>query len=484
MRPLTLLLLVWSAITLALRIECARAVDFGDAEALYAVYSYFPAPSYLDHPGLIGQLYAWVGDAPQDVHMATALFATLLPWLLRAALRFSAHPAADPDRATRIALYFSVIPVVGVGMFALTPDWPLAVCVLLGLAFAVRADNDENRRAAHRFAAGALIGFSAYGKLSGLAFVVALAVTWLRAPTKQRLHAGWLGLVLGLVPLGKVVSYEAARGWPMLHHRLAPTLASVGRGLGMLTLGQLLYLSPLVALLLVGFVWQARRRLSPLLWTMLWLPAALLALAGLASPQTEPHWLAPLLLPLAFAAHADDVWIEQRARLQRWAFGVAAGCTVLVHVWVLVPATTRLWPGDRRSDIARELFGQTVLRDALLRTVQELEATHGVTPVVVGPHWTLCAKLRLALPRGHYAVGCVNDERDDFDTWAPDVEKDAPLVVWVTDDRFEPEDSVAPFTVPGYHAISKQRVRVFRGGTTARTFAWRVMQRDAEGSAQ
>src|SRR5687767_1411773 len=126
MRPLTLLLLLWTVVCVALRLQCARVVDYGDAEALYAVYGLFPAPSFLDHPGLIGKIYGLFGKPADahDVHTATALAASLFPWLLRAALRFSEGPGGDPehetrrsDRASAIALLFATVPVVSIGLF-------------------------------------------------------------------------------------------------------------------------------------------------------------------------------------------------------------------------------------------------------------------------------------------------------------------------------------------------------------------------------
>ena len=110
----------------------------------------------------------------------------------------------------------------------------------------------------------------------------------------------------------------------------------------------------------------------------------------------------------------------------------------------------------------------------------------GLAPVIVGPHWTLCARLRLVLPKDRYEVGCITREDDDFDHWAKDVWVGAPLVIWVTDDRFEDVDtpsdatSAIPAALAGYKQITTGRVRSFRGGVTSRTFVWRVLQAPAK----
>lgn len=493
MRPLTLLLLLWSVVCVALRLECARVVDYGDAEALYASYSLFPAPSFLDHPGLIGKIYALFGKPPQahDVHAATALSASLFPWLLRAALRFSEGDARDADdetrnlrsdRASLVALCFAVVPVVSVGLFALTPDWPLALCLTAGTAFALRAEHDADRRGLHLLAAGALFALAGYAKITGYAFLVALVFGWLRAPGIPR-TAGWIGIGLGLAPSVEMWVHEAKHGFPMLGHRLAPSALGVAKGLAMATAGQLLYLSPVVAILVVVFARRfVRSKASPQLSVLMLGPAALLLVAAALSPQAEPHWMAPLLIPLAFAAYrSDPSWAS--SGWVRAGFGLAAACSVLVYGWVLVPKASRWIPeAQRKNDISRELFGQNVLRDALLRTAQEADSA-GLSPVFVGPHWTLCARLRLALPVHRYDVGCITREQDDFDRWAPDVWVGAPLVVWVTDDRFEELDappdtavSALPAALAGYTQIGKERIRVFRGGQSSRTFVWRVLQ--------
>src|SRR5690606_12974829 len=70
---------------LALRLDLARTLGFGDAEALYVAYSLHPQPAYLDHPGLVGWIAGLWGGAgppsPRRVHVLTAVLATLFPWL-------------------------------------------------------------------------------------------------------------------------------------------------------------------------------------------------------------------------------------------------------------------------------------------------------------------------------------------------------------------------------------------------------------------
>src|SRR5690606_21923051 len=62
----------------------------------------------------------------------------------------------------------------------------------------------------------------------------------------------WAGIAAGLVVIAPVVAYEAQSGFPMLRHRLVDSHEGAGAArilgpAGSLVLGQLVYLSPLLA---------------------------------------------------------------------------------------------------------------------------------------------------------------------------------------------------------------------------------------------
>ena len=46
----------------AVRVTAADRLGFGDSEALYASYAFYPQAVYLDHPGLIGLFARAIGD--------------------------------------------------------------------------------------------------------------------------------------------------------------------------------------------------------------------------------------------------------------------------------------------------------------------------------------------------------------------------------------------------------------------------------------
>src|SRR5690606_13779834 len=201
-----------------------------------------------------------------------------------------------------------------------------------------------------------------------------------------------------------VVVWEARQGFPMLEHRLVTTQAEAGlsfRNLAALIGGQLLYVTPPFLVGVAVLLRQLGRgrhldAVSRLLWLATLLPAAVLVPLCLWSRVAEPHWLAPAYLALAVgAAHVDVI----SSRLRNAALGVGVTAIVLAAVWVGTPLPPRLLGGsyEPRYDLANDLHTWGPAGPALEREVERIRQDAGVTPVVVGPHWTLCAQAHARL---------------------------------------------------------------------------------------
>lgn len=482
------LLIVLSLFLFAVRFVAAKIVGFGDSEALYACYALHPAPAYLDHPGLVGNLArALAGGAgapsPYQAHVATALLATLVPWLVFGAARAA---GATAERSVAAALVTAVTPEIAVGLFAMTPDLLLAIAWLLTLGLAARALTAAPRSTAATgafVAAGLCAGAAAASKVSGVLLVVVLVATWLAPRVRASGHAStfapWAGVAAAAVAFSPVVLFEAHHGWPMLRHRLLDTQGGAGvslRNVGAVLGGQLAYVSPFLAFVavLVAIDLVKRRRedaVSELLFRAMAIPGVALLALCLWSRVAEPHWLAPALLPLPIHAARVGVSTVKRAsvRLVTGAAIFAAVCVAFVHAWVLVPGfSAALLPksADPKLDIATELFGWPDAIAAVDEVVQE-EMPRGEI-VVVGPHWVVCAQLHAALGAG-VPVGCATPVRDDFGDWRPrESWQHADKVLWVSDDRFADTDPTK--VLPG-HAIGRRgHVSVLRGGRLIRRF--------------
>jgi hypothetical protein len=297
--------------------------------------------------------------------------------------------------------------------------------------------------------------------------------------------APWAGLAAGAVVLAPIVAFEAHAGWPMLRHRLVDTQGDAGlsfRNAGALLGGQLVYLSPLVAVLAVLAAREAWRdrgdAVGGLLWSSFVVPAAALVPLCLWSRVAEPHWVAPALIALvpagARAARGPSF------RLVAGSCGVAAAMVAAVYAWVLVPGAIRLAPAtyDARLDLSNELQGWPEAVSAVREEVigASSPGTHDDpdSVAVVGPHWVICAQLEAAL-RDEVRVGCDTPVADDFDVWWPRARwRSADVIVWVSDGRFGPPALLT-------HAPLRQReVHVERAGHLVRVFTITVLARRAQ----
>jgi hypothetical protein len=258
----------------------------------------------------------------------------------------------------------------------------------------------------------------------------------------------------------------------MLHHRLAdvplaPSLRNVLAVFG----GQLAYVGPVLlwaAFLVARDLW-AHRRDDAFSWllavtTLSCLPLVVLCLL---SRVAEPHWIAPLWL--ALPVHLARNWeratpIVSRA-LARASVITGLLFTALVHVYVLTPLAPRLLGSHYvpREDIATDLYAWRTGLPLVLRALSET-ATDGDPPIVIGPHWTVCAQLHAGLPAS-VLVGCDGSQPADFEQWLPRATwTQASTILYVSDDRFP---AASPELV-ARKSDAQWHSQLFRGGKLAR----------------
>jgi hypothetical protein len=498
-REWTLLVLL-SVVLFVTRTYAAKVVGFGDSEALYACYALHPAAAYLDHPGLVGDVARALGHGsaprPETAHVFTSVIGALVPGLVAATTRIA---GASLRAAAATGLVALTVPMLAVGLFALTPDLLLAPLWLLAIALGVFATREGKTTAgdvAWLFF-GVVAGLATWAKASGsLLFLVAIVH---HAKKEHRRPYAFYGAIAGLVVASPLVLFEARSGFAMLRHRLFETqvgLPPLVKGLGSLTVGQLLYLSPVFAALAFLGLREAYRKRSAddattrFLALATLMPAVLLGIFSLASRQAEPHWMAPawLCVPILFAHLERSHGLEEGAmgdgrtgyrpspKLVSAGIAIATLFSVAVHAWVLSPRFLALAPSsyEPRYDIANELYGWP-------RALEAVRETAGPDDVVVGPHWIVCAQLHAGLPRT-IRVGCNTPIRDDFDGWLPRATwKSAPRVIFVSDNRFD----VTPESVlPGYAHVQERRVGIYRGGRPVRWFTISTMEYAAHADAR
>jgi hypothetical protein len=474
---------------LLLRLAASATVGFGDSEALYAAYALHPQPAYLDHPGLIGivarEIGAGTAPTPRQAHAVTALLATAWPPAMAWTCRVCGAPW---KRALAAGVVSALVPEIGVGLFALTPDLPLSFAWILSIAAAASALRAEPRSPAAAFGfaiAGLMAGIACASKVSGALLLLALGATYLlpQCRAHSRSFAPWAGLAAGAVSAVPVVVFEAASGWPMLRHRLVDIQIGSAlslRNLGATVGGQLAYLSPLVAVL-AGLAaiaaWRARHDpVGALLLATFAIPLGALLPLSLWSRAAEPHWLAPALLALVPAAARDPAATPRRLVVASTA--LSGAIVLFIHAWVLIPNISNLTPtsSDARLDISNELYGwPEVIRAVRAEVAARRESGAPDDRIaIVGPHWVLCAQLEAAL-RGETLVGCDTPVRDDFDDWVPRHRwNEADGVLWVTDTRF----GSAP-DPPGRIPLRSRQVLIRRGNRIVRVFTLTWLERRA-----
>jgi hypothetical protein len=465
-----------SVVLFAMRMDLAARIGFGDAEALYACYGLHPQPAYLDHPGLVGILFRWLGNglaaSPAATHRFTALAATLIPWLGAFAARAM---GASWERAVRTVFAFALVPEMAIGLFALTPDLPLAVCWIGALgctALAVTSVPGSRNALFASVTAGFATGLACQSKASGILLLPVVAATF--ASRRHRAHlrsAGpWCALGVFLVLLVPLVAWERAQGFPLLRHRFIETQADAGfalKNLGKLLGGQLLYVTPPFLFAAYVLFREAYRRddvIDRLLVLAVLVPGIPLTLLCLWSKVAEPHWIAPAYLALGLAAARSEVLT---VRLGRIAVGTGIVAAALAFAAVRTPLIARV-SGDKyvpKYDLTNDLLTWQVALPILEEEVFAVRA-ESKKPVVVGPHWIVCAQAHAGLGPS-VPVGCRTPTGDDFQRWEPESEwKRARTILYVKDDRFD--ENVAQLFADR-DVVSVRSARLYRGGRMTRT---------------
>lgn len=482
------LALALSTLLLVLRLHLAHTVGFGDAEALYASYALHPQPAYLDHPGLVGLIARLLGHgsspSPEAVHRFTAVAATLLPW---AGLLAARGLGSSGPSAWRTLFALALAPELCVGLFALTPDLPLAYAWIgaLGLAgLALRSEPGSWRALTALLGTGACVGLASLSKASGPLLGAALLATFLTTdPGRRHLRTvwPWLAFVLAGVLISPVVRWELQNGWPMLRHRLVATQSDAGlslRNLGATLGGQLLYVTPPFLIAGAVLVRDLARRphdaLDRLLWQATWIPGLPLVALCLWSRVAEPHWLAPAYLGLTL--HASRVRLLS-PRLVRVCAATGLAIAGLGWAWVGTPLPPALAGStyEPRYDLSNDYYAWKTAAPVLRGAVVAAERPGSGPVVVVGPHYIVCAQVHATL-RHRALVGCRTPHGDDFDRWTPRPRWHAsPTILFVSDDRFD--DRLAK-EFPKRKVVAHLSTDVWRGSRVVRRITVTRLDRD------
>ena len=471
--------LVVSVALFMLRLAVSSGTGFGDAEALYATYALHPQPAYLDHPGLIGFIARVLGHggapSPARAHFFTTFVATLFPWLGALAARAA---GASWRGAFRTVIGLALVPELAIGLYAFGPELPLAVTWMGALALAavaIAAEPGSYRAMFSILGVGTLVGLACLSQASGVLLGIALLAAFATGPGRAhfRTAAPWVAMLLAGILLWPVLRWEVAHGYPLLRHRLIATQTHAGlswRNLGALVGGQLLYITPpflIAAWFLLRDLWKTKKTdpVAHMLWLATIIPGVVLIALCLWSRVAEPHWLAPAYLPLGIQLARSNV-IGRKLAIGSIATGAAIA--VLAWAWIKTDLPIKLLGSHYRAryDLANDLYTWGPARQLLDDAIETTMIDEKNLPVVVGPHWVVCAQAAAAV-NGVVPVGCNTPIHDDFDRWFPRKRwLAAPVILYVTDSRFHIDPAKE---LPDRTVKSISRIAIRRGGRVVRT---------------
>ncbi len=451
------------------RLGLGAEAGLGDDEAYYWHWSRHLASGYLDHPPGV----AWLIAASTRLLGQTAV-AVRAPFVLLGALTALAVAglAADLARAqgrqplpaaAAGLLLAQVPPLFAVsGVFA-APDGLLFATWAVGAWAAWRAWTLQ--RPALWLVAGAAFGLGVLAKHVGALAPLGVFVAMLASPAGRRQlgsPAPWMGAAVGLAVASPMLAWSATHGWADLRFHLGgrPGAGQASlQGPLVLLLGQLLYLGPAVAPLLVALArprWRGRALTVGLAWPVL-------VLFGVASPWIRPlpHWWGPAWVALAAPA---ALWLAVRPRA---AVGLLAGCGLLSGA-LYGQAATGWLPLSPLTDPTVDLMVWEAARPALRA---ELGAAGGASPVIVASRrYQVSAQLAWTLRDLHPTVTRWGGRTDQYDPWRPALETAGARVLWVETDRYPGDPPVGgPVSSCGPHAEAP----VHRNGRAVRIVRWR-----------
>ena len=320
-------------------------------EAYYWMWTKHLASGYFDHPPLI----AFVIRAGTALFGDTSVGVRFVPWLLSVAAswavwRTGAMLLRNEYAGALAALFFNLMPMIGVESLAATPD-ALEIAAAVFVLFTL-AKIAESGHGVWWIATGIAAGFALLSKYAAF-FLGAGILVWLAAVPKERhwFLSFWpyFGGAIALLMFLPVVLWNAQHGWISL----ARQFGRVGEGgftlrfLGEFLAAQLGLATPFIAVLGTAGIFRIMRSRetmrSPLaLIAAMIAPAAVYFLWHSLHDRVQGNWPSFLYPAFAIAAAAASMAAaETRASfLLRWSKRLAAPFAAAVLALIYAQA---LW---------------------------------------------------------------------------------------------------------------------------------------------
>ncbi len=420
----------------------AIGFELSTDEAHYALYGYFPALSYFDHPPLVGwsqiPIFALFQNPPDWVlrlvpmlsHAATLLLLT----------QFSLRNFGE-SAARWTAIIIAVAPLPHMLGAAQVPDSLLIFWAALLLVLTQQL-TQVPKRLGLWFWLGITLGLAGLSKYTA-AFFVPSMIAYLLYHHGVRLlltRGPWIAMLIAGCLISPVIIWNAQHDWVSFvyqgAHGTGDKAWEIAKSAQQFII-QIVVYGPLLTLLPLGLIKLADRNNKETnnrhaLALILAVPFIVIMLFLAGRSNALPHWTAPAWLLLAPSAG----WVASQLQKSwgtwwgsRLASGLACGLAYIQAVlcvglvgWMLSGGTPD--PHGLNNPPA-DLYGWKAAGETAQRLAHENNLNH-----LVVQNWSIAS--RLAWYARPLPVNVLDDRFDQFDLWYGDlpVGADAVLVDW------------------------------------------------------
>lgn len=387
-------------------------------EAHYALYGYYPALSYFDHPPLVGWLQA-VAQVISEQEWALRLF----PVLIHAAVSILLYRFSNrwyESNAPRVgllavALYYTTIigQIMGMGLM---PDGPLILFALLTVNTTYELLKKDNWK--YWLQLGLWLGLAGISKYTAITLAFSFVLVFLLQGQRQRLFSvkAIIAALLAMIMISPVLLWNYQHDWLSFHYQIDHGISNDDWQLiKALTYQAVLIASygPFVYFMGLFAIWAALRQRMVITNVLLIfaLPVLLLFSYAAGKGQSFPHWTISgfvLLCPI-MAAFLLDRWSRKPIRILTW---VSLGYGVLI-VGLLHLVLTAPIPFPDYKHPAKDLFGWQEAAQRAITLNQEYG--YKERPIIFSNKWFYAS--RLAWYARPTPVIILDNRYDQMDIW-------------------------------------------------------------------
>jgi 4-amino-4-deoxy-L-arabinose transferase-like glycosyltransferase len=393
-------------------------VPLSTDEAHYALYGYYPALSYFDHPSMVGWLQA-LAQLISEQEWALRLFPVLIHATVSILLyRFTNRWfTSNAPRAglLALALYYTTIIAQIMGM-GLVPDGPLILFALLIVNTTYELlDKDDWK---YWLQLGLWLGLAGISKYTAITFAFSVVLAFLLLGQWRRLFSvkAIVAALIALIVISPVLFWNYQHEWLSFRYQIEHGSSNDDwQLLKALTLQAMLIVSygPFVYVIGLFAIFAALRQRSEItnLLLIFALPVLLLFSYAAGKGQSFPHWTVSgfaLLCPV-MAAYLLERWNRKPVRILTWVtLGYGVFIVGLVHLVITVPM-----PFPAYMHPGKDLIGWNEAAERAMTLNQEYE--YQERPIIFTHKWFYAS--RLAWYARPTPVIVLDNRYDQLDIW-------------------------------------------------------------------